>query len=163
MSAYEALAGSYDALTQDVPYEAILDYVEALLARHGRQPETVLDLACGTGSLAALLAQRGYRVLAADASENARKRAEGYLYGRRALLVPLPYAKAELEAQLGKSGCSMAACTDFGLSAAFLEALAEKAPEEYGPLSLEMERRADKAARRRAAGPKRKPGREHHE
>ena len=71
--------------------------------------------------------------------------------------------KAELEAQLGKSGCSMAACTDFGLSAAFLEALAEKAPEEYGPLSLEMERRADKAARRRAAGPKRKPGREHHE
>ena len=80
-----------------------------------------------------------------------------------ALLVLLPYAKAELEAQLGKSGCSMAACTDFGLSAAFLEALAEKAPEEYGPLSLEMERRADKAARRRAAGPKRKPGREHHE
>ena len=69
MSAYEALAGSYDALTQDVPYEAILDYVEALLAHHGRQPETVLDLACGTGSLAALLAQKGYRVLAADASE----------------------------------------------------------------------------------------------
>ena len=69
MSAYEALAGSYDALTQDVPYEAILDYVEALLARHGRQPETVLDLACGTGSLAALLARKGYRVLAADASE----------------------------------------------------------------------------------------------
>ena len=102
-------------------------------------------------------------LLAADASENARKRAEGYLYGRRALLVPLPYAKAELVAHLGKSGCSMAACTDFGLSAAFLEALAEKAPEEYGPLSLEMERRADKAARRRAAGPKRKPGREHHE
>ena len=102
-------------------------------------------------------------LLAADASENARRRAEGFLIGRRALLVPLPYAKAELEAQLGKSGCSMAACTDFGLSAAFLEALAEKAPEEDGPLSREMERRADKAPRGRAAGPKRKPGREHHE
>lgn len=117
-----------------------------------------------TGTGAAVRAGRArLLLLAADASENARKRAEGYLYGRRALLVPLPYAKAELETQLGKSGCSMAACTDFGLSAAFLEALAEKAPEEYGPLSLEMERRADKAARRRAAGPKRKPGREHHE
>lgn len=117
-----------------------------------------------TGTGAAVRAGRArLLLLAADASENARKRAEGYLYGRRALLVPLPYAKAELEARLGKSGCSMAACTDFGLSAAFLEALAEKAPEEYGPLSLEMERRADKAARRRAAGPKRKPGREHHE
>ena len=114
-----------------------------------------------TGTGAAVRAGRArLLLLAADASENARKRAEGYLYGRRALLVPLPYSKAELEAQLGKSGCSMAACTDFGLSAAFLEALAEKAPEEYGPLSLEMERRADKAARRRAAGPKRKPGRE---
>ena len=117
-----------------------------------------------TGTGAAVRAGRArLLLLAADASENARKRAEGYLYGRRALLVPLPYAKAELVAQRGKSGCSMAACTDFGLSAAFLEALAEKAPEEYGPLSLEMERRADKAARRRAAGPKRKPGREHHE
>lgn len=117
-----------------------------------------------TGTGAAVRAGRArLLLLAADASENARKRAEGYLYGRRALLVLLPYSKAELEAQLGKSGCSMAACTDFGLSAAFLEALAEKAPEEYGPLSLEMERRADKAARRRAAGPKRKPGREHHE
>ena len=59
-------------------------------------------------------------VLAADASENARARAEGFLNGRRALLVPLPYTKSELSAMLGKSGCSMAACTDFGLSAAFL-------------------------------------------
>ena len=41
--------------------------------------------------------------------------------------------------------------------------LAEAAPDEYGQLAEEMERRADKAARRKAAGPKRKPGREHHE
>ena len=32
-------------------------------------------------------------VLAADASENAEKRAAGYLAGRRALLVRLPYTK----------------------------------------------------------------------
>ena len=70
MSAYESLACSYDALTQDVPYEAVLDYVETLLRRRGAAPETVLDLACGTGSLSVLLAQRGYRVLAADASED---------------------------------------------------------------------------------------------
>ena len=96
-------------------------------------------------------------LLAADASENARKRAEGYLYGH------LPYDKAQLSELLGKTGCSMAACTDFGLSSAFLAALAEAAPDEYGQLAEEMERRADKAARRKAAGPKRKPGREHHE
>ena len=102
-------------------------------------------------------------ILASDASENARKRAEGYLYGRRTLLVPLPYTKAELSECLGKSGCSRAACTDFGLSSAFLTALSAAAPDEYGQLAEEMERRADKAARRKAAGPKRKPGREHHE
>lgn len=117
-----------------------------------------------TSTGAAVRAGRARLVLlAADASENAQKRAEGYLYGRRTLLVPLPYGKAELSELLGKSGCSMAACTDFGLSSAFLKALAEDAPDKYGQLADEMERRADKAARRRAAGPKRKPGREHHE
>ena len=70
MSAYESLAGSYDALTWDIPYEKMLAYMEALLQRHGVRPESVLDLACGTGSMSVLLAKRGYRVLAADMSED---------------------------------------------------------------------------------------------
>lgn len=69
MSAYDALATSYDGLTWDVPYEEILAYLQALLKRHGASPKSVLDLACGTGSLAVLLAKAGYRTLAADASE----------------------------------------------------------------------------------------------
>ena len=70
MSAYEALAFSYDSLTQDIPYEEMLTYMEALLQRHGVQPQSVLDLACGTGSMSVLLARRGYQVLAADMSED---------------------------------------------------------------------------------------------
>lgn len=70
MSAYEALADSYDSLTLDIPYEQMLAYMETLLQRHGVRPETVLDLACGTGSMSVLLAKRGYRVIAADLSED---------------------------------------------------------------------------------------------
>lgn len=70
MSAYEALASSYDSLTLDVPYEEMLRYMETLLSSHGIRPHSVLDLACGTGSMSVLLAKRGYRVLAADLSED---------------------------------------------------------------------------------------------
>ena len=88
--------------------------------------------------------------LASDASENARKRAEGFLAGRRALLVTLPYSKEQLSERLGKSGCSMAACTDFGLAAAFLSALAEgEDGDRFSEPAQEMRRRAD---RPRAAG-----------
>lgn len=70
MSAYEALAASYDRLTDDVAYGEVLDFLELLLRERDKRPESVLDLACGTGSLSILLARRGYRVLGADLSED---------------------------------------------------------------------------------------------
>lgn len=69
MSAYESLAVSYDRLTNDVPYQMILDFAQSLLQERGVQPRSVLDLACGTGSLSVLLAQSGYRVIGVDMSE----------------------------------------------------------------------------------------------
>ena len=70
MSAYEALAQSYDRFTNDVPYTAVADFLEQVLAAHDRRVETVLDLACGTGSLSCLLSQRGYNVIGTDLSED---------------------------------------------------------------------------------------------
>ena len=68
MSSYRALAGSYDALTHDVDYPAWADYIQ--LHFHKRPPpgKTVLDLACGTGSLTRELALRGYEMIGADQS-----------------------------------------------------------------------------------------------
>ena len=67
--AYESLAFAYDGLTQDIDYPAVLDFFESVLSSHGRAVDSVLDLACGTGSMSLLLAKKGYRVLAADISE----------------------------------------------------------------------------------------------
>jgi len=69
VSCYEALAASYDGLTRDIPYEKYLRFFKTLLRRHGVTATTVLDLACGTGSLSVLLAKHGYRVLGVDRSE----------------------------------------------------------------------------------------------
>ena len=68
MNAYGALASSYDRLTGDVDYCAVVDFYFQILKREGLQPRTALDLACGTGSVALLLAQRGLRVTGVDMS-----------------------------------------------------------------------------------------------
>lgn len=69
MTAYDTLAEAYDGLTMDVDYAEVLSFLETMLQAMGKRPTTVLDLACGTGSMSLLLAQRGYRVLGADLSE----------------------------------------------------------------------------------------------
>ena len=77
MIAYSSLASAYDGLTTDIPYDTILDFLEAILHKSGKRPETVLDLACGTGSMSLLLAQRGYQVIGADISEEMLTEAAG--------------------------------------------------------------------------------------
>ena len=69
MGAYEALAASYDRLTNDVDYEATVDFYMQILEREGLKPRTVVDLACGTGSVTQILARKGYHVTGVDMSE----------------------------------------------------------------------------------------------
>ena len=66
--AYEYLAGCYDRFTTDVHYAAWADYLEKHFARSKLPIHTVLDLACGTGALTCLLAQRGYEMIGVDLS-----------------------------------------------------------------------------------------------
>ena len=68
MNAYHNLAASYDRLTNDVDYGATVAFYWELLRREGLQPRTAVDLACGTGSVAWLLAEKGLAVTAVDMS-----------------------------------------------------------------------------------------------
>ena len=69
MSSYQQLAGAYDELTWDVGYEKRADFLEKLFRRSRIPVHTVLDLACGTGSMTWLLAGRGYELIAVDGSQ----------------------------------------------------------------------------------------------
>lgn len=68
MESYSFLAGAYDELTEDVRYERWADYLEKLFRSAQCPVHTVLDLACGTGSLTCLLAERGYEMIGVDRS-----------------------------------------------------------------------------------------------
>lgn len=70
MNAYKALAASYDRLTNDVDYAAVVSFYEKILEQEGLHPRTAVDLACGTGSVAILLAEQGLKVIGVDMSED---------------------------------------------------------------------------------------------
>lgn len=87
MNAYQNLAASYDRLTNDVDYGATVDFYYEILKREGLSPRTAIDLACGTGSVTVLLAQRGLEVTGVDLSEEMltvaqQKAAEQGIYPR---------------------------------------------------------------------------------
>ncbi len=68
MNVYGALAASYDGLMADGAYRRRAAFLERRLKKSPIPVETVLDLGCGTGTIACLLAERGYEVIAADGS-----------------------------------------------------------------------------------------------
>lgn len=69
-------ADAYDALYADKDYEAECDLIELLAAQHGRGSATILDLGCGTGRHAIVLAGRGSAVTGVDVSAEMLQLAE---------------------------------------------------------------------------------------
>jgi SAM-dependent methyltransferase len=79
---YARFARYYDLIYHRiVNYEGDVEFLEDVFRRHRVQPETIVDLGCGTGNHAFLLARRGYRVTGIDLSRamiaQARKKAAG--------------------------------------------------------------------------------------
>ena len=88
-------------------------------------------------------------LLASDAADNARRRAEHLIEGRRTQLIELPFDRTELGGALGLGQCAMAAVTDIGFAAALTELLAAIAPERYAETAAETARRRDRTRRRK--------------
>lgn len=76
MSSYGPLARWYDSLTEDVDYRGLYQYLLELMEKNGVKPETVLDMACGTGSLSVLFAENGSKCYGMDLSQDMLHRAE---------------------------------------------------------------------------------------
>lgn len=89
-------------------------------------------------------------LLAADASDNAKSRAQGFARGRNITTVSLPYTKEEISAAVGVSGCSMASVTDLGFANALMKALSEAVPDAYSEAAGEVEERLQRAQRRKS-------------
>lgn len=68
-AAYASLSEYYNRFTDDVPYERWADFFEQIFTQKQIKPKVVLDLACGTGSLTRIFAQRGYDMIGVDQSE----------------------------------------------------------------------------------------------
>ena len=79
-------------------------------------------------------------ILSADIADNALRKAENAANGRRVLVLPVHYTRAELAAALGVGDCSMAAVTDLGFANAFVKAMAAAAPEQYAKAAQEREK-----------------------
>lgn len=77
---FTAIAPHYDALMRGVPYRQWVRYLHQLLDRRKTKPRRVLDLACGTGNVAEILAASGHEVTGVDLSapmiDSARRKAE---------------------------------------------------------------------------------------
>ncbi|PSL41232.1 methyltransferase family protein [Planomicrobium soli] len=61
---YGKFASVYDGLMEDIPYEKWVEWVASHL-----QSGSILDLACGTGTLSQLFSEVGFEVTASDLSE----------------------------------------------------------------------------------------------
>lgn len=67
---YGSFAHVYDRLTENVDYKSYAAYIKRLFESYGKNISSVVDVACGTGSLTAELSKLGYEMIGVDMSED---------------------------------------------------------------------------------------------
>ncbi|MBE6611721.1 MAG: class I SAM-dependent methyltransferase [Ruminococcaceae bacterium] len=109
---YTSLAPVYDRLNADIDYAAWADHIERQFERFApKMPESVLDLACGTGAMTVELARRGYDMTGIDLSEDmlavARKKCDGERFRHPVLLVRQDMGEFELYGTVDAITCCL--------------------------------------------------------
>ena len=66
---FDDVAPYYDEVMSVVPYRQWVQYLRKLFKRYGWKPARILEVATGTGTVALLLAEHGYRVTGVDISQ----------------------------------------------------------------------------------------------
>lgn len=90
-------------------------------------------------------------LVARDAAENTRRRADRFAQEGQCLTLALPFTREELGAALGRGSCAMAAVTDLGLAQAIAGKLADQDPAQYGETAGRLRLKAERAAQRKSA------------
>ena len=109
-------------------------------------------LVMGEEPVEAVARARDARVLllASDAADNTRRRVEHFAEAGQCLWLRVPFTKAELGRQFGRTSVAVAAVTDVGLASAVVSKLAALDPQTYGDAAERLELKAKRAAERRA-------------
>lgn len=106
MSGYGDFSAFYDALMTDVDYAARAAYLLRLFARHGSVPNTVLDLACGSGNLSAEMQKHGVDPIGVDGSPAMLMRAREKL-GSDVLLLEQDMRELDLYGTVDGAVCTL--------------------------------------------------------
>lgn len=107
MSYYSVLAPLYDAFMEDFPYARYASLCVALFEEAKAPVKSVLDLACGTGTLACLLAEKGYDLVACDASPEMLGEAMKKGQGGNPLFICQEMAELDLFGTVSAAVCSL--------------------------------------------------------
>ena len=134
MGAYSVFAKYYDILTSNVDYKGIASMIDSYVKEAKPSSNLLLDLACGTGTLAIELSKLGYDVIGADPSCEMLTEAVKKAYCEERQILFLNQAMDELDLY-GTIG--IAVCT---LDSINHETDVEKVDKAFSKISLFLEK-----------------------